>query len=198
MIGYFTLSPAYEEEIVTLSIYANTNGNTLGYWWPKIEFNTNYLQFDSANVGELWEELVFLLEKNEVNEIGILESYSANMKREVESIDTIGNSIYLGDYHFKVKHDNDFKGGNRINENACFSLVYAYSTVRGWERSIFLGFKRLQKVICTCFSTFGTSKRAPKDPDDHKILFPSSSKPNPLPASSKSNLLSSSSKSKLL
>jgi hypothetical protein len=87
-----------------LDVYANTNDRYLLYWWPKINFNTEYLQFDSVTMNPIWDDLVFVLEKTEINNVGVLESYSTNPKTTTELSETKGNDILLASYHFRVIH----------------------------------------------------------------------------------------------
>ena len=90
MMGVFVQSPRHKNDEIFVKIYANTGGRNLGYWWPKLIFNPNYLQFERVSIGTLWEDPVLLLEKNEINNLGILESYSAAPKSGVTN-DQVNN-----------------------------------------------------------------------------------------------------------
>ena len=54
------------------------------------------------------DSTVFVLQKSEINNVGVLESYSTNPKTTTEASETMGNDILLASYHFRVIHSTDF------------------------------------------------------------------------------------------
>ena len=74
MIGILSTAPQYNQDTVTLAIYANTGGNALNLWWPKVTFDNSGIQYSGLSVGSLWNTPTKLLASdNEINAMGILE-----------------------------------------------------------------------------------------------------------------------------
>ena len=69
-LGLYDFSFRYSNEPLSVKIYAHTDGNQLNYWWPKIEFNNEYLRYNRATKANMWEDLKFPVSKDEANAAG--------------------------------------------------------------------------------------------------------------------------------
>ena len=68
----------YKNDKIRVAIYAQTGGNQLNYWWPKIEFKNEFLRYEKVSKSKIWEDLKFLVSKDEANAAG--KSYINHIK----------------------------------------------------------------------------------------------------------------------
>ena len=74
----------------------------MGLWWVKVNFDNDFLTYNSISVGSYWDDPSLPNDPTQINSDGIFEAYAIK-KSSISDASVTGTHVYLCDVTFTVK-----------------------------------------------------------------------------------------------